>query len=332
MHNGEPTFFEIWEPEVYTGTESYQDNVDVLERIHRQIEERTNGYECILIVGDQQTFDRMMKLKREHAQQYRHIIPFNGEMHFEVHFAHAGWRLWYDPIFNGLIQLYAPEQKVLKPDWTTKEWSYYDDFMFKFTSAAVRYLADITPTNSLDYNLMLYHHRNNATSLLLVRCVLDFALPYVQLRQLLRQTSTAITRKQMLVYYNICMHMCRADKANKFLYSMLCVHAVYLYCNAIPSLKALWDHMSTVSLRGIRGRNIPIDHLCEKINKAAKGIVRGRPSEARIKELVKALNVLMPVEAAYLNLIGGIDSEDKKYYSGKQNREGDISRLVECLQ
>jgi hypothetical protein len=31
--------------------------------------------------------------------------------------------------------------------------------------------------------------------------------------------------------------------------------------------------MSTVSLRGLPGRNIPVDHLCEKINRCSKMIM-----------------------------------------------------------
>ena len=61
-------------------------------------------------------------------------------------------------------------------------------------------------------------------------------------------------------------------------------------------------------------------------------MVRGKPNKQQIETLVPALNILMPAEAAYLHLIGGLDDGDKRYYSGKQSRAPDISRLVQNLK
>ena len=66
------------------------------------------GNLATIVVGDQQTFDRMVKLRRNMPLMYRHIIPFNGEMHFAAHFLHAGWRLHHDP----LLQFFAERLEI----------------------------------------------------------------------------------------------------------------------------------------------------------------------------------------------------------------------------
>ena len=330
-HSGVATFFQVWKPEVYTSTMSYQDNLDVLDRIDEQIAGNLAHMDAVIVVGDQQTFDRMMKLKRELGPMYKHIIPFNGEMHLEAHFCHAGWRLYWEPLLIGFIPAAFPQQKVLKQEWTVKDWSHYDDFLMKFVNAGIRHITSVCPEGCLDVSLLFYNCRNNATSTMYLHFLLDFGVPYVGLRQCLRKTSSFATRKEMQVYYNLCMHMCRTGKANKFLYAMLCVHALYIYSNSVPGLRKVWEQMSTVSLRGLQGRNIPIDHLIEKVNKASKAIVHGRPTAERIEVLVKTLNVLMPVESAYFRMMQTDPSEERKHWSGKQDREQDICRVVETL-
>ena len=331
-HSGSPSFYEIMKPLVYTGTTSYHDNEEVLDAIDDLIEARSEGQKGVIIVGDQQTFDRMVKLKAFHGRRYKHLMPFNGEMHVEAHFCHAGWKLWYGKLITGLLELYAPEQGALKDDFTPKYWSYYDDFMMKICSAGVAYLCKHVPIQNLDYNTLFSDCSENYTMTIFLHFLLDFAVPYVEMRQVLRMQSSAETRKRVQVYYNLLLHMSRVEQCNKFLYSVLAVHGTWIYHNSIPSLRRIWDRMSTVSLRGIPSRNIPIDHLIEKVNNFAKRMVRGKPTQQRILTLIPALNILMPAEAAYLHLIGGLDDEDKRYYSGKQSRAPDIRRLVECLE
>ena len=118
-----PTPFEIWEPLIHTGTASYQDNKGCLLAIDNKVMTEGLGNLATIVVGDQQTFDRMVKLRRNMPMMYRHIIPFNGEMHFAVHFLHAAWRLYHGP----LLSFFADrlQMKYLKEDWTPKSWSYY---------------------------------------------------------------------------------------------------------------------------------------------------------------------------------------------------------------
>ena len=276
------------------------------------------GNLATIVVGDQQTFDRMVKLRRNMPMMYRHITPFNGGMHFAAHFLHAAWRLYHGP----LLSFFADrlQMKYLKEDWTVKSWSYYDDFVMIMVTAIVRWIAHLPGLDHADdINRLLTESEENADTQMPLHFLYDVGLPYVGLRQLLRQASSREMREESLLYYNMCMHMCRPAHVNKFHYAILCVHATWFYRNTIPSLRNVWDEMSTVLLRGIPGRNIPIDHLVEKVNKASKMMLRGIITAKRLRELVPSLNVLLPAETEYMQMTGAHD-EDAKCFSGKQDR------------
>ena len=127
------TPFRIWEPLCYVGTTSYQDNATVLDRIDDIVRAQCSGHKATIIVGDQQTFDRMVKLRRMDPDVYGKVIPFNGEMHFTAHFLHAGWRLYHDKLLQWWVET-LNMGGALKGDWTVKHWGYYDDFMMIFVS------------------------------------------------------------------------------------------------------------------------------------------------------------------------------------------------------
>ena len=324
------TPFRIWSPLCYVSTCSYQDNAAVLDQIDATIRAQCAGHLATIVVGDQQTFDRMVKLRRSDAQLYGKIVPFNGEMHFMIHFLHAGWRLYYDKLLCWWVAT-MQMSGALKEDWTVKNWGYYDDFMMIFVTGVVRWLNGLeTGVDVMQFDCVLEAAEPNADFTMLLHFMYDVGLPYIGLRQLMRQTSTPQMRAQTLLYYNMCMHMCRTKKANKYQYSMLCVHAAFFHRNAVPSLRNIWGHMSTVSLRGIPGRHIPIDHLCEKVNNAAKKMLRGIVTTKRLAELIPCLNFLIPAEAEYMHLTGA-HQEDAKCFSGKAHRAESIKEVVSWL-
>ena len=113
-----PTPFEIWEPLIHTGTTRYQDNKGCLLAIDNKVMAEGLGNMATIVLGGQQTFVRVVKLRRNMPMMYRHIIPFTGEMHFAAHFFHAAWRLHHGPplsFFAGRLQM-----RYLKEDWTVK--------------------------------------------------------------------------------------------------------------------------------------------------------------------------------------------------------------------
>ena len=122
-----------------------------------------------------------------------------------------------------------------------KNWGYYDDFIRIFVTGFVRWLNGLeTEVDVMQFDRVLEAAEENADFTMLLHFMYDVGLPYIGLRQLMRQTSTPQMRAQSLLYYNMCMHMCRTKKANKYLYSMLCVHAIFFHRNAAPSLQNIW--------------------------------------------------------------------------------------------
>ena len=324
------TPFRIWQPLCKVGTTSYQDNGTVLDRIDDVVRAQCSGHKATIIVGDQQTFDRMVKLRRASPGMYSKVIPFNGEMHYTAHFLHAGWRLYYDKLLQWWVRTLNMDG-ALKEDWTVKNWGYYDDFMMIFVSGFMQWVnAVLPPDDASDFDTCLERAQGNADLTCLLHFMYEVGLPYIGLRQLFREQSTPEMRARSLLYYNMGMHMCRTKKANKYQYSMLSVHAVFFHRNAIPSLRNIWEHMSTVTLRGVPGRHIPLDHLCEKVNNAAKKMLRGIITVPRLQELIPCLNFLMPAEAEYLHLTGA-HKEDAKCFSGKAHRAASIREVVSWL-
>ena len=170
--------------------------------------------------------------------------------------------------------------------------------MMIFVTGFVRWLNGLeTEVGVMQFDRVLEAAEENADFTMLLHFMYDVGLPYIGLRQLMRQTSTPQMRAQTPLYYNMCMHMCRPPSVNKFHYAILSVHATFFYRNATPSLRNVWDLMSTVSFRGIPGHNIPIDHLIEKTNKAAKSIFCGIITEKRLRDLIPTFNLLLPAEA-----------------------------------
>ena len=45
----------------------------------------SEGFSYVLVVGDQQTYKRMIDLKREQPAEYAGLVPMPGEFHFRVH-------------------------------------------------------------------------------------------------------------------------------------------------------------------------------------------------------------------------------------------------------
>ena len=318
------TPFEIQQPVTYAGTESYQDNKEVLE----QIDALTNtGSLATIICGDQQTFARMVCLRRLDPELFSHIVPLPGEMHLCAHFLHAVWRLYWNKYLHWFAVRMEMEATI-KEEWPVKQWNPHDDFMFIILSACLRFLGRHCPPHLFEYDRCLRAAQGNINLQMMLHFVYDCGLPYLILRNSIRKHPNAEIRKQILLVYNVCMHLCRPNESNKFQYAILCVQGVWTYYNMIPCLRRIWDRMSTVSLSGFPGRNVAIDHLCEKVNLSSKVIIGNYPTNGRIRTWVPALNILMPCQAYYFNYMASIghddDDEDDDRRSQKADREATI--------
>ena len=220
---------------------------------------------------------------------------------------------------------------ALKGDWAVKHWSYYDDFMMIFVTGFMQWMNAVPPPDDAPgFATCLEGAQGNAGLTCLLHFMYEVGLPCIGLRQLFREQSTPEMRARSLLYYNMGMHMCRTKKANKYQYSMLCVHAVFFHRNAIPSLRNIWEHMSTVTLRGVPGGHTPLGHLCEKVNNVAKKMLRGIITVQRLQELTPCLNFLMPAEAGCLHLTGA-HKEGAKCFSGKAHRAASTREVAPWL-
>ena len=103
-------------------------------------------------------------------------------------------------------------------------------------TAIVRWVARLPGLGHADdINRLLAEPERNADTQMPLHFLYDVGLPYVGLRQLLRQASSREMREESPLHYNMCVHMCRPAQVNKFHYAILCVHATWFHRNTIPS-------------------------------------------------------------------------------------------------
>ena len=77
----------IYDPAIIgTSTSSYTENEVILNTIQQlHVNGEKNNFNNVIVVGDQQTFDRMNALIRARPGQYPWAISMNGDFHFIAH-------------------------------------------------------------------------------------------------------------------------------------------------------------------------------------------------------------------------------------------------------
>ena len=78
------------------GTAGYADVRKFLGRLRELIVSKLS-IPLAIVVGDQQSFSRMVWLKRKEPSSYSFVIPFYGDFHFAVHLLMAVHTLWWGP-------------------------------------------------------------------------------------------------------------------------------------------------------------------------------------------------------------------------------------------
>ena len=84
------------------GTADYEDNKAVLARI--RIRKENLGLKLVFVIGDQQSYSRMVWLKRKETSDYLWLVPFPGEFHFAVHMLMGIHILWRGSLIDRLIK------------------------------------------------------------------------------------------------------------------------------------------------------------------------------------------------------------------------------------
>ena len=80
-HNALPCKYEVHEPSLNRGTASYVDNGVTLHRSVTELTEVLATLKVIIVEGEEQTFDRMVKLLTHANAMFKWSIPWPGELH-----------------------------------------------------------------------------------------------------------------------------------------------------------------------------------------------------------------------------------------------------------
>lgn len=292
---------DIGTPLVDCSTGSYTDNCRVMWFIHYFISLIYVASNYIFIVGDEQTFDRMVKLKSQRPQQYWWLIPIPGEFHFTGHVLAAIYRLWWPQLLHS-CSVYLQRRGVDR-DWGMAQFNRHDEFMFIIITALHRWFEHVFgPDCLMNETRMRYLCRHNATSTLLLDFMYCDGMPYAALRRLLRMSPSPRRRRIINLFYAYyCMRM---RSVNKYLYSMLCVHYLFMVEHLHPALYRIWERVYTASILGTPGRSTPLDGYMEKVNKYGKQLLGNCITALRVQTMIPLLNVLLRVYERFMQAWG----------------------------
>ena len=136
----------IYDPAIIgTSTSSYTENEVILNTIQQlHVNGEKNNFNNVIVVGDQQTFDRMNALIRARPGQYPWAIPMNGDFHFTAHTVACFHNLYYTHLTAWVVtKLGSGFEKVIKDqDDNIASFKHYDHFYLLLTIAIVTFLHD----------------------------------------------------------------------------------------------------------------------------------------------------------------------------------------------
>jgi len=128
------------------GTAGYADVRLFLERLLSTMQQL--GISVHMVVGDQQSFSRLVWLKRKEPASYKSIIPFPGDFHTAVHMLMAIHVLWWTPLISFLIESSGFSINSIEEDWSSVElYNRYRHFYEVVIVGIVEYLVEILPEN-----------------------------------------------------------------------------------------------------------------------------------------------------------------------------------------
>ena len=327
QHDGNGTFFIVEHPIIDVNTASYNDNKLMLFVIRDEVMTAYPGMEFILVAGDEQTYDRMVKIKSMEPWSYEWLIPFPGEFHVCGHMLHSTYRLWWTSILQPCSTLLRIEKITM--DWRMGEFNRHEEFLLVVTTGLVKWLESIFGADILvDREAMYLMCDDNDFTTRVLEFLYQDALPYFTLRRLLRHAPAPEHREHIDRFF--CYLCPRMRSVNKFLYAMLCVHHRFIAQYMDPAYWSVLCRIYTVSLKGRPGRNVPLDHLQEKINKRGKQCMDGVITGTRVAKVIPTLNATHPIETAYGNMMQ--DLANTRVHMGVRSKEDEIEELCRHMQ
>ena len=107
------------------------------------------GVATSFMLGDQQTFCRMLWLKRN--ETWPSIIPLPGDFHFAVHMLMVIHNLWYKTLVEWVLEETSFCEESIKEHWQSVELYNRHRFLYEtIIVAIIAYLSDVLPANCFD--------------------------------------------------------------------------------------------------------------------------------------------------------------------------------------
>jgi hypothetical protein len=153
----------IYQPPLYdTGTASYQDVRRILARIH-DYHIKCLGQRIVLVVGDHQTYDRMLKLKiNSTSNEYSWLVPLPGEFHFKWHVTLALHRLWWKRLAGWFCATAGMIETINENSMEAADKiKYILDFYSRVCLAIITYLSKVFGAELRDVDAFLVAHADN---------------------------------------------------------------------------------------------------------------------------------------------------------------------------
>ena len=141
----------IYQPHVPTanGTAGYADVRLFLERLKAVM--TLLGIPVQIVFGDQQSFSRMVWLKRKEPASYKQIVPCPGDFHTAVHMLMAIHILWWNCFISNIIQETELSELSIAEDWSSVElYNRYRQFYETVIVGVLAYIVEVVPEHLLD--------------------------------------------------------------------------------------------------------------------------------------------------------------------------------------
>jgi hypothetical protein len=326
-HSGKRSEVTIGIPIIEMDTASYVDNAVMVWFIEGEVRRKFPNCEYIIIIGDEQTYDRMIKMKSARAAMFEWLIPMPGEFHVIGHICHCLYRLYWDDLIDPCCRIL--QREFITKDWGMTKFNAHNDLLLVVIAAIHKWFEHCFGEDCLQDpdSIREECYQNFTTTLLLDFMVFD-GMPYAALRRLLHKSACPARRKIIDLYYGY--YQSRFRSVNKFLYSMLCVHYLYIKANCCPAIWNVWSHMYTQSCLGIPGRDTTTDGFMEKINRYAKRLLNGHITPNRVQTIVPLLNVLLRLIERWTHFMSS-NHGGRYVYPGDVSPDADTEKIFKFL-
>lgn len=326
QHPGARSQVVIGTPICGVSTASYQDNCVMLWHLYYHCELDLPDIEHMLVIGDEQTYDRMIKMKAAQPNNYSWLVPFPGEFHLCGHVLHCTYRLWWLHLLQPIRDILRMER--IEMDWGMKKFNEHDMFVRTVVCALIKWLEHIFGVGCMEDPAALRRQcYDNFTLIYVLDFLYQDGMPYCTLRQFNRMSPTPGRRFIIDQFYGY--YCCRFRATNKFLYAMLCYHYLYIKMNVAEPIWRTWCSNYSFSVCGDPGRNTPADGFMEKINNYGKQLVGGVVNALRVTTVIPLLNFFFRLLERFSVLMGR--GGRRWNYLGEPNIDANINTLFNHL-